>query len=583
VLTSAPGEARPLPAAPERRHPGRVARLWLLPLWAHAAALAAVLMALVAVTGTGSSFSADEGAAIVQARHLAKGQGWVVDHPLPQADPTGRNYPLELSTRGPRGTAPFVKHPLYALLLAGADRLGGITAMVLLSVAGTVVAAALGGALAARLGAGLTRPALWVVGLASPLLFDGYLVIAHTLAAALATAAVVSALRALEGRPPPAAAAAAGACVAAAALLRNEAAFWGLGLGVVAGALALRRRSGRGAALAVAVAAPVAALGAHVGEQAWIDEILSGHAVPLGGASLSTTGLLGGRLRSLALTWLRPCYPGHSVAGVLLMVMLAAVVVGVVAARRRPARSDVAVVGAVAAGAAAGALAVAPANVVPGLLAAFPLAAAGLAALDTKVVQPLAGRLAVGSFALFALAVAATQYPTGGSGEWGGRYFALGLPVLVPVLLAALGSLGSTLDRSARRVAAAGLVACSLAMTAMALSSLRHVHEVTGRLTAAVDRAGAVTGADRPVVVATRGAVPRLAWATFDRQRWLLSTPGGLADVGGRLRGAGIARIVVVTDQPARDRAALAGLGEVMAVDRPVGGHDWEVLVIGLR
>ena len=97
-------------------------RAWDLPPRVHLAAMAAVVLALVPLVGTGASFSADEGAAIVQARSLSEGQGWIVEHPLPEVDPDDRHYPLELSARGPDGTAPFAKHPLYALLLAGAVR-----------------------------------------------------------------------------------------------------------------------------------------------------------------------------------------------------------------------------------------------------------------------------------------------------------------------------------------------------------------------------------------------------------------------------------------------------------------------------
>ena len=153
------------------------------------------------VVGTHASFSADEGAAITQARNLARGDGWIVDHPLPQVDPEGANYPLELSSRGPNGVAPFAKHPLYALVLAGAERVGGINAMVALSMLGTLAAAALGAALASRMGGpGLARPTLWALGLGSPLLFDGYLVVAHTIGAALAAAAVLVAVIAIERR-----------------------------------------------------------------------------------------------------------------------------------------------------------------------------------------------------------------------------------------------------------------------------------------------------------------------------------------------------------------------------------------------
>lgn len=131
---------------PPEAPPGRWRRAWALPLRAHLAALGAVLLALLPLVGTDASFSADEGAAIVQARSLSTGGGWVVEHPLPEVDPAGRHYPLELSATGPEGTAPFAKHPLYAVLLAAADRLPALA----VAAAGAVVVARLAEALWAR-------------------------------------------------------------------------------------------------------------------------------------------------------------------------------------------------------------------------------------------------------------------------------------------------------------------------------------------------------------------------------------------------------------------------------------------------
>ncbi|MDQ4133850.1 MAG: hypothetical protein M3179_11755, partial [Actinomycetota bacterium] len=136
--------------APDRP-PNRLRRAWAAHLWVHLAALAVILFALMPLVGTDVVFSADEGAAALQAESLARGDGWIVDHPLPDVDPEGRFYPLENSARGAHGSAPFAKHPLYALGLAAADRLGGFTAMVLLSILGTVAAAGLAAALARRL------------------------------------------------------------------------------------------------------------------------------------------------------------------------------------------------------------------------------------------------------------------------------------------------------------------------------------------------------------------------------------------------------------------------------------------------
>ena len=287
----------------DRRPPAR--RAWGRPLLLHVAALAVVLLALVPVVGPGASFSADEGAAIIQARSLSEGGGWVVEHPLPAADPEGVYYPLELSERGPDGTAPFAKHPLYALLLAGADRVAGVTGMVVLSVLGTVLAAGLAALLAGRLDPSLARPAVWAVGLGTPLLFDGYLVIAHTLGAACAAGAVLAAAVAFERRRPVLALAVA-PWVAAAVLFRTEAVFVGLGLAVAAGVAGLRRQD-RLVALVGGGASLVAAAGASLAEAAWIRSILGGPTEGTGTIVVrQATGFLEGRIDAFVLTWLRP-------------------------------------------------------------------------------------------------------------------------------------------------------------------------------------------------------------------------------------------------------------------------------------
>ena len=334
-----------------------------------------------------------------------------------------------------------------------ADRAGGVAAMVILSLAGTLAAAALAAGLARRVDPALARPTVWVVGLASPLLFDGYLVMAHALAAAAAVGAVLLAVRAMEERSPALALAVA-PCVAAAVMLRTEAVFLAAGLAVVA-VLVSRQRDG----FLVAAASGVGALAALVGEDWWSRQILGPPVPGTAGGSFAGTGLAG-RMHGFVLTWLTPGYDGGGLVDVALIVMLAVVALAALTIRRRPTETR-AVVGLsviAAAAAAVVALVAGPANIVPGLLVAFPLAAAGLLLVDRATLATTAAKVAAGTFALFALAVLATQYSRGGSGEWGGRYFALGIPVVVPVLLAAVFAAGGRLAPQARRVAAGSLL-----------------------------------------------------------------------------------------------------------------------------
>lgn len=577
------------PTAPDRSAPTphRLAAAWWAPVWAHQAVLAVVLVAVLGIVGTAGSFSADEGAAIVQARSLSRGDGWLVAHPMPQVDPAGVNYPLELSEQGPSGVAPYAKHPLYALLLAGAHRLGGVPGMVLLSMAGTLAAAGLAAALARRLDPALARPALWVVGLASPLVVDGYLVIAHTLGAALAAAALLATVVALERRSPLVGLAVVPA-LAACVLLRNEALFLAGAVALVAAVAGVRRPDARWAAAAVSVGALVASIGAHVVDGMWRARLVGagaggaiGSAAPAAGDSM---GLVAGRVQGLVVTWLTPSYAGRTLTGLALLIMLVAVIVGAVGVRTRPADLGRTIGSAtVAGGAATVALVAGPGNVVPGLLPAFPLVACGLLLVGRRTLRSTTACVAAGASVLVVLAVLASQYATGGSGEWGGRYFALVIPVAVPVLLLALRDQRSHLGSRQALAGVAGLAVCSLTLTTMGVGALRSSHRANARLVAAAAAAGRTVAADQPVVVTTEGSMPRLAWSTFDDQRWLLAAPEGLADLLGRLRAAGVTKVGFVSRNLPRDHGRLDEAGvRVLSVDASQSARRWEILVLQL-
>lgn len=548
--------ADPPVAARERR------RIWDAPLGAHVAALAVALLALVPLIGTGASFSADEGAAIIQARSLSRGDGWVVEHPAPEVDPEGKAYPLELSERGPEGIAPFGKHPLYAVMLAGADRVAGVTGMVLLSVLGTVVAAGLAGLLAAWIGPALARPTVWVTGLATPLLFDGYLVIAHTLGAACAVGAVLAAAIAFERRNRLTALAVL-PCVAGAVLLRTEAVLLAAGLAVAAVLVGIGRE--RLVAAIVAAGALVGAFVAREGEAAWLTHVLGGPGAGTGPTNpIPTNGFVADRWQGFTVTWMGPSYDASDLVRTLLVVMFAALLFGAYAARRhRPGGRTVAV----AAGASALlALLLAPDNVVPGLLIACPLVGVGVVLAGRDTLATTTARLAAVTAAVFALGVLATQYPTGGSGEWGGRYFASALPIALPVLLLAIRT------RASRHLLT-GLLVCSLAMAVMAVGALRSSHRFGEGLITAVDR---VSGPDRPVIVTTSPVASRMAWPTFDRQRWLLSKPDDLAALAGRFGPAGIQRFTFV----ARDGADLDRLPSSLRQEVSTTHGGWRIVVL---
>lgn len=535
-----------------------IRRLWDAPLLLHLLGLALVLLALVPVIGTNASFNSDEGAAIIQARSLGSGDGWIVPHPMPELDPKGTMYPLISAERGSNGFAPLAKHPVYSLLVAGGWRLAGVPGMVLLSVAGTVAAAGLAAALARRLDPVLPRATVWVVGLASPLFFDSYLIMGHTLGAAFAIGATLCAVRTIADRRPGMALGVA-AFVAGAVLLRSEAVLFAVSLAVVAFVLALLERP-RLPALLVSGGAMAAAVVARSVESAWFSHIIGDVTPAIRVPAPIGEGFLHGRLESFFITWLLPGYDALLVPIILLLAVVAGVVAAATEARRESSTPARVRLPSTFAGCAAAALVViGPAVVVPGLLVAFPLLTAGLLVLRRQLFRDVGAAIAMATSVVFALAVIATQYSTGGAGEWGGRYFALAIPVVVPVVLLGLYRHSQTMERVVRRGAMAALVVCSVALTLNALLSLRSSHQEMAGVVRSIERAGEVAGSGRPVVT-TWQAAPRHSWSIFDRSPWVLVKRTEIAELRESLARVGADRFVFVTASPAADQPRLEGL-----------------------
>ncbi len=550
---------------------------------AHVAGLAAVLLLGVALVRPGVPTLSDEGAALAQVDALANGPGWLVDHPLPQADPTGTAFPIDLSSRRSASLqfAPLAKHPVFAGTLLLPYLLAGAAGAFVVPLAGALTAAVAAARLSRRLRLGDERVVLWLVGAGSPLLFDAMLLIAHTVGAALATGALVLVLR----RRPVAVAAGLG-CLLAAQLLRNEAVLFGVAL-ALALALNAARPGGRrsDAGLAAAVLATTAF--AYRLDEWLAARILGPEATaPFGIAHEGSfvEGRLTGAFNALA----RPPDAG-TLGRLALLGVLVALVVG---ARRAAGGRDPRGV-TVAAGAAAGlalvAVVAAPTALVPGLFLAAPVLVCGLVALDRATltgrpvpVGPAAPTGAAGPAAasngggapdgaavlvagctlvLFVLAVLATQYADAGN-SWGGRFLALGIPLLGPFAAAGLGRLHAAVPAGDRRVLTGSLVVVSVALGAMAWGSIRADQRaavaVDDLVVTATDGLTAGDGDLRPVVVATEKGFGRLLWPRVRDQRWLLVPVDGLADRGPLLRAAGIERLALLTPDPAAAAAALA-------------------------
>ena len=142
----------------------------------HAALLTLVLLALIPFVQNGMIGNADV-----------------------EVDPDGKWFALDLADHVGDGWYPYAKHPLFAVVVAGVGT-AHLWQLYGLMTLGTVAAAVAAGLLARRISPRYGPWALWCCGIASPLLFDSYWLIAHTLGAAAAGFAVVGALRFLVDR-----------------------------------------------------------------------------------------------------------------------------------------------------------------------------------------------------------------------------------------------------------------------------------------------------------------------------------------------------------------------------------------------
>ncbi len=509
------------------------------------------------------TYFSDEGAAAAQATQLARGEGWTYVPPFRDLDPEGSARPFLRGVGTEGGVAPYAKHPVYPLVLAGVRLLVGQIGFVLLSVFGTVVAAAGAALLASRWGSTQAVAALWLTGAASPLLFDSFLIVAHTLAAAAVVWAVLGLVLSADAATPARSRGLLACLVAAGVMasvwLRTESIlFWSAALTVGAAiAIADREVRRRVVPLIVVVAASVVA--ARFAEVVAVRAIVDG----VGGALPDTAPALADRLSAAWTTLVAPSRSGRAVGDLLLLLGSVAVIVACVGwqvGRRRVLELGmlVAVLLTVVAGVTR------TPGAVPGLFVVTPWAVAGLVLLVAHRRRPprLVTAL-VATLGLFFGAVLVTQYSQGGGVEWGWRYVALALPLIAVVSVQVL-AVALEADPWARRPVVGGLAVLSIVFAVMAIAEAQRGHQASSDVLAAVDGAalqvlddGARPG--RPVVLGVGRLLPEILWPSVDAYDWLAVDAPDLSTYGDRLADSGATSMVLITPDPDRDLDALDG------------------------
>lgn len=577
VAVRSPVEPPPSCRSPERGVAGGVARLWARPLWHHTVALVIVLLLGFLTVPDVGVFSHDEGAQALQAQVLATEGDWGRPHPMPEVAPEGEWFPSWSAVMNDGEHATLWRKPLYSWLGGRLWAVGGSPAFHLFSTVGAAVAAVLTALCARELDASLDRPALWLVGLASPLFGDGYLLIAHAVAAAAVAAMTLMLLRQLrDGRSSWGRLLVVFGSAIFAVMVRREALLLTAAMVTCLVPIAIASRQWRTGVMACSLAAATAI--AVAVDELWTTS-LSGRTNLNPPAPLGESSLLGHVARGFAISWLRPSYGavGGTQVLALLVVMLGA---GAVYLHRRGAPAAIqaalwwlTVVVVVA----RFLLGMEPAEVIPGLLPAYPVLVWALVGLRRHHLRDSTTALLIGGFVIFAGGVILTQHGDGGGRGWGGRYFAIGLP-LVTVAAVALGrDVLKAMERRSRDAAVATVVMVTFLSGFQQVQALRTSHLLQDRLTqSALDVASQADPGDGgvPIVITPDTQMARSVWAEFDAARWLLVPYDEIPEAVRRLRGAGFQEAMIATLDAQRAGSALAGLVPP-AGDLPEKGLWW--------
>ena len=518
-------------------------------LWKHAAALLVLLVVLIPVVGTRSAFVTDESYVVIQLDTIEETGVWALDHPMPEVDPEGAAFGLHGATRYEPGYTLYGKHPALIYLYLPVHRAFGLVGLVGLSVLGTWAAALVAAALAERIRPDSGVFALWLVGVGSPLFFDAFVIHAHTIAAAVAGAGALLALRMVDDDRR---ALGAGVVVAAlvVALLRTEGIFFAGALGGALGLFGLARR--RIALVATGAATVVAGGAALLIDRAWAARVAAGDYVDVETFGREALSFVAGRYTSMLFTLFMPGYRGGALPEALTTLGAVLLIVGTALLRRRPADT-----GAVVLPLTGAALLLARAFLewgpVPGLLVAFCVGVAALVLLGGAVWRAPATRLLLLVAGVYGVAVALTQYPLGGHTEWGGRYFALAVPLLGAVAAASLhGALPGFAVPTARALRGAFLVAAA-GLAILSISTLRHAHDRNRERSDGVLAAAAelpLEDGERPIVVTEDDQIPRLARGRYGEARFLLVPREEVDRYLRRLARAGVEHLLLVSTKP---------------------------------
>jgi len=524
-------------------------------VWLSGLLLIILLLCLIPAIDHGATVSPDEGVYAAQAELLASGS-WSAARPATQLElPAGRDAIKPDFVDGDR-YIPYPRHPVYSVLLAPFFRWGGLGGMLVLSALGTAAAAVAAGLLAWRLDRRFGLPALWILGLGSPLLFDAYFLAAHSLGAAMFGFVVLGVSDAVDKHRLISLVYALPALVLLVGL-RSEGVIAGVSLGAVVGLMALSatfrtKVDWSGAFLGSVV---VAVAGAAYLLDARLAQAVVGSSTSIANPSERVLGEATGPVSAIWISLFRPWTESPIETRGAVLLCLLSVVLAAIVLRWAPKQALLAVGLLVLAAVTAVIHVSTPVDLISGLFAAFPLLGAGLLLIRWgDLADPLVVRL-IGISAISMVVLALTIYADGGAVQWGGRFFHVLLPALVPLVILGLARARDALDRPMARVATAAVcvVTCCFSVTALhANSKLREANRDLVDQTEQFARRD--SGSGLPLVVVARlkpDGTSRVYWNELDRLD-IVSANGvqDLFKIIDHARRVGYRSVVTVTDAP---------------------------------
>ncbi len=530
---------------------------WHRSLWLHAVLLGVLLCALVPIVDNGTPAAVDEGVYAAQAANLSKGN-WAGPRPLPRLDPDGHRGALIDSVIVGDQWIPYARQPLYPVLLTPWYRFGGYRGMLILSIIGTLGAAVAAAAIGRIIDHRFALPSLWITGIGTPLLFDAYVVLGHSIAAAAAGLVGYSLLRAWGFHPDGVARSASPrwwlVCVLGTVMLvmlRSEGAVVAGAVSVVGVALSIsglphhpRLRWGT---LVPAISVGLTGVAAYLLNARWTSVII--------GQAFGGAGSVRRETDPLAQVWisiLRPWGIDNRYASAATALLVICSIGAALCLRLLPRRPSLAVGLLLMATLGAVAHNLERQELISGLFATIPIVVIGLILIPRLTLADFPIRFLLGSVALSTTTIVWTSYGTGGTAEWGGRFYHVLIPFLVPASVAGLHHGLSMLPVRLRPISIVAAITMTSLVSLSALRTMADYKSFDQSEVTAVTHYRQQVGLEMPVVFATvqSSGLTRLFWRDLIDAAPIVNggNIGGLNQMLPTADRIGIDELMVITD-----------------------------------